>query len=287
MNFGHSVIDAHQHFWNRSLTEFDYSWQDIEGMEKIRRDFLPADLKPALQAAGVDKTILVQTQHNVAENRWALALAESHDWIAGVVGWVDLTSVECESQLDEFSCQPKFIGVRHVVQDEPDDDFIIRADVWRGLAILEKQDVAFDLLFYAKHLKHAATVAQRFPNLRLVIDHLAKPPIKSGQIDTWRDDLAAAAKCKNVFCKLSGMVTEGDWKNWKPSDFRPYVDAALDYFGPQRCLFGSDWPVCELAASYQQVFEALVQCIGEVSVHERAQIMGGSASDFYRLGRPK
>ena len=277
------LIDAHHHFWDRSLPQFDNSWQETEGLEKICKTFLPEDLQPRIEQAGVDKTVFVQSQHNVEENRWVLGLAEQYDWIAGVVGWVDLASTECESQVEEFKDHPKFVGVRHVVQDEPNDDFIIQDDVLQGLAVLEKHGVPYDLLFYVKHLKHAVTVARRFPNLKFVIDHLAKPIIKEKQTEGWIENFAAAAKCENVSCKLSGMVTEADWQNWTPADLKPYVETALEKFGSDRCMFGSDWPVCELAASYQQVFDALTQCIGGVSASEREKILGKNAIDFYSL----
>ncbi len=277
------IVDSHQHFWDRSMSGFDYSWQDKKGLEKICRSFLPEDLESNIKEAGVDKTVFVQTQHDLEENRWVLSLAEKHDWIAGVVGWVDLASDECEGQIDEFNGHPKFVGVRHVVQDEPDPDFILREDIGRGLRLLEKHDVPFDLLFFVKHLKHAATLAKRYPGLRIVIDHLAKPEIKAARMEGWKVDLLRAAECCNVWCKLSGMVTEADWANWTSSDLKPYVETALEAFGANRCMFGSDWPVCELAASYQQVFDALIECIGGVSAEERSKILGHNAIDFYRL----
>ena len=277
------IVDSHHHFWDRSLDQFDNSWQESENLKKICRTYLPEHLKPLIDAAGVDKTVFVQTQHNVEENRWVLGLAQANDWIAGVVGWVDLASPDCESQIEEFKDHPKFVGVRHVVQDEPDDDFIIRDDVMRGLGVLEKHEVPYDLLFYVKHLKHAQTVARKFPNAKFVIDHLAKPVIKDGLTDGWLEHFVAAAKCENVWCKLSGMATEADWENWKPDDLKPYVETALEHFGAKRCMFGSDWPVCELAASYQEVFDALTHCIGGVSDSERADILGANAIDFYQL----
>lgn len=277
------IIDSHHHFWDRSLDQFDYSWQEDPKLEKICRSFLPVDLQPLIEAAGVERTIFVQTQHNVEENRWVLGLAEKNDWMAGIVGWVDLAGDDCEAQIEEFKDNPKFLGVRHVVQDEVDDDFIVRDDVMRGLGLLEKHDLAFDLLFYVKHLKHAATVAKAFPNLRLVINHLAKPEIKDQKMEGWRENFLAAAKFPNVYCKLSGMVTEADWDSWKAADLKPYVNTALEAFGPDRCMFGSDWPVSVLAASYQGLFEALTECIGGVSQSERAQILGETASQFYRI----
>lgn len=277
------VIDAHQHFWQLSQP-FDYGWLDAPENEPIRRNFLPVDLAERIGEAGVDRTVFVQTQHNIEETRWVLRLAEQHDFIAGVVGWVDLASDNCESQLLEFKDHPKFVGIRHVTQDEPDDDFIVRSDVVGGLEILEKHQVPFDLLFYVKHLKHAAPLAKRLPNLPMVIDHLAKPQIKAGITDGWREDLQAAARHRNVYCKLSGMITEADWKKWKPADLRPYVETALEAFGPERCMFGSDWPVCELAGSYQQVYDALREIVGQLGASELEQIFGGSASRFYGLG---
>lgn len=275
------MLDAHQHFWE--LHRFNYGWLDAPQLAPIRRNFLPADLVPLLPTAGVDKTIFVQTQHNRAESRWVLRLAEQYDFIAGVVGWVDLASPDCERQLLELRGNPKFVGVRHITQDEPDENFIVRDDVLAGLAVLEKHGVPFDLLFYVQHLRHAATLGRRFPELPLVIDHLAKPRIKAGEMSGWSDDLRAAARFPNVYCKLSGMVTEADWQHWRPSDLRPYVRAALDAFGPERCMFGSDWPVCLLAGSYQAVVEALRDCVADLSPGEREWIFERTARTFYRL----
>ena len=277
------IVDSHHHFWDRSLIQFDNSWQENDGLENICKTFLPETLKPLIDSAGVDKTVFVQTQHNIDENHWVLGLAEQHDWIAGVVGWVDLASTDCESQIEEFKDHPKFVGVRHVVQDEPNNDFIVSDDVMRGLGLLEKHEVPYDLLFFVKHLKHAVTVAEKFPNLKFVINHLAKPVIKEAKTEGWIEHFQAAAKCPNVWCKISGMVTEADWENWKPADLKPYVDSALENFGAGRCMFGSDWPVCELAASYQQVFDAMVECIGGVSESEKAKILGQNAIEYYGL----
>jgi L-fuconolactonase len=276
------VIDAHQHFW-QLRQPFDYGWLEQPALSGIRRDYLPNDLAPHLRRAGVDRTVFVQTQHNLAENRWALKLAEENDYLVGVVGWVDLASDACEEQLLEFKAHPKFVGVRHVTQDEPDDDFIVRPDVLRGLRVLEKHGVPFDLLFYVKHLRHAATLARLLPDLPMVIDHLAKPRIREGVTEDWIDHLLAAARFPNVYCKLSGMVTEADWQNWKPADLKPYVDAALNAFGPERCMFGSDWPVCELAAGYEQVHAALVEVLGPLAEGQRQRIFGRTAAEFYKL----
>ena len=275
------VIDAHHHLWR--LDQFDYSWMNRPGLEPLRHNRMPADLKPLIDAAGVHRTIVVQTQHNVAENRWALDLAHEHDFIAGVVGWVDLASDVCEAQLTQFIDNPKFVGVRHVVQDEPDDEFIVRADVLRGLKVLQKHRVPYDLLFYARHLRHAATLGRLLPDLPMVIDHLAKPQIKLGRTTQWATDLRAAASYPNIYCKLSGMITEADWQGWKPADLRPYVMAALEAFGADRCMFGSDWPVCTLAGTYQQTVDALREALGPISAPEAAAIWGGTAKRFYGL----
>ena len=276
------TVDAHHHFWQLSRP-FRYGWLDAPALSRIRRDYLPDDLKPLILAEGVDRTVFVQTQHDLEENRWALGLAERHPFLAGVVGWVDLASDDAERQLIEFRANPKFVGVRHVVQDEPDDNFLVREEVLRGLRVLERHGVPFDVLIYVKHLRHVPTLARAMPGLPMVIDHLAKPRIKERSLDDWLPDFRAAAVFPNVFCKLSGMVTEADWKGWTADDLRPYVQTALECFGPERLMFGSDWPVCELAATYGQVKRALVDSLGPISETEREAIFGGTATRFYRL----
>jgi L-fuconolactonase len=275
------TIDAHQHFWQRG--KFKDAWLDEPQHKPISGSFLPEHLAPLLRQCGIDGSVFVQTQHDLGENRWALDLAKKNPFILGVVGWVDLASPDCEKQLLEFKADPKFVGIRHITQGEPDDDFIVRDDVVRGLQVLEKQRVPFDLLFYVKHLKHAATLAKKLPDLPMVIDHLAKPRIKEHRTDGWIDHLKAAAKFPNVYCKLSGMVTEADWKGWTPKDLTPYVQAALEAFGPDRLMYGSDWPVCLLAAPYPSVVAALREALGPISDAERAKIFGGTAEKFYGL----
>lgn len=276
------IIDSHQHFWKLDLP-FSYGWLHTDQHKPICRSYLPEDLQPHLEKCGIEKSVFVQTQHDVAENRWVLSLAEANDFIAGVVGWVDIAAEDCEEQLLEFKDHRKFVGIRHIVQDEPDDDFIIRPDFLRGLKVLQKYGVPYDLLFYTQHLKHAARLGRELPELPMVIDHLSKPNIKDGVTAGWQEELQIAAKFPNIYCKLSGMVTEADWNNWKPADLKPYVETALEAFGPDRCMFGSDWPVCELAATYEQVYSALVQVIGTVSEAEREMIFGGTAQKFYGL----
>ena len=277
------VIDAHQHFWKLDQEPFDYSWMNKPGLEPLRHDRMPEDLAPLIRKAGVDKTVVVQTQHKLAENDWALDLADDHEFIAGVVGWVDLTSTNVERDLVGALENEKFVGVRHVTHDEPDDDWIIRDDVLRGLKVLEKYVVPFDLLFYVKHLPHAKTLAEKFPGLPMVIDHLAKPDIKAHRTDGWREPFETAARYPNMFCKLSGMITEADWSRWRSADLKPYVQIALEAFGPDRCMFGTDWPVCTLAGSYEQAKRSLEEALGPISEAERADIFGNTAARFYEL----
>jgi len=288
------VIDSHQHFWKLTADQpakvgegpgvFDYRWLDGPKMTPIRKDRMPTDLAPLLKASGVDKCVIVQTQHSLKENQWALDdLAARNDWIAGVVGWVDLASPHCEEQVAFWKAKPKFVGVRHIAQDEPDDNWLVRPDVMRGLGILEKHQVPYDVLIYVKHLRHVPTLAKAFPNLPMVIDHLAKPKIKDHSTEDWLPGFKAAAAFPNVNCKLSGMVTEADWKGWKPADLRPYVQSAFEFFTPDRLMYGSDWPVCELAGSYAQVKGALEDALGPISKSETEKIFGGTATKFYGL----
>jgi L-fuconolactonase len=278
------TIDAHQHFWQIDRpAPYDDAWLDAPPLAPIRRDFLPEHLAPRLASVAIDRSIFVQTQHNLEENRWALDLAERHPFLAGVVGWLDLANDDCEQQLLQFAEFPKFVGVRHITQDEPDDDFIIRPSIMRGLKLLEKHGLPFDLLFHVRHLRHVPALATALPELPMVIDHLAKPRIKDRGIDEWLPHFRAAAKFSNVYCKLSGMITEADWRQWSVEDLKPYVQAALDSFGPGRLMFGSDWPVCELAGSYEQMHQALVEALGPLSAAERDMIFGETARCFYAI----
>lgn len=275
-------IDAHQHFWQFSQP-FDYRWLDDPKLARIRRDYLPADLKPHLEAHGIEGSIFVQTQHDLAENLWVLEMCRDNAFVQGVVGWVDLASPDCADQLARMRQNPRFVGVRHVVQDEPDDDFLVRPEILRGLAMLEQSGVPFDVLIYVRHLKHVPTLARRMPQLKMVIDHLAKPDIAHGGFSAWLDGFAACGAFPNVFCKLSGMVTEADWANWSPAELKPYVDEALEVFGPGRLMYGSDWPVCELAASYGQVHDALETNLTALTDSEKSAIFARTTKAFYAL----
>ena len=276
------IIDSHQHFWQRDLP-FDYDWLEAPENHRINRDFLPDDLASHLEKTGVTHSVFVQTQHNLEENRWALQLAQENAFLCGVVGWVDLASESCESQLQEFKDHDLFVGIRHITQDEPDDDFIVRPEILRGLKILEQHQVPFDLLFYAKHLHHAPAVARHVPDLPLVIDHLSKPKIRDADHERWSQELKAASAFPNVYCKLSGMITEASWDSWTVDDLKPFVETALECFGAERLMYGSDWPVCELAGSYEQVHHALDSLLKELSDSERNSIFCETAREFYNL----
>lgn len=229
-----TTIDAHHHLWQ--IRRYDYGWITPE-TPVLGRDYMPVHLAPELRAAGVARTVLVQTFHSEAETRWFLQLADQHPFIAGVVGWSDLTDPDLGARLDALA-HPKLVGLRHVVQGEPDVDWLVHPAVIQGLKELERRGLSFDLLLLPQHLKHVPTLARALPALRMVIDHLAKPPIREGQLEPWARDLAAAAEHPNVFCKLSGMVTEADHAQWTVDDLRPYVAHALEVFGPVHVWFG-------------------------------------------------
>jgi L-fuconolactonase len=274
------IVDSHQHFWQ--VGHFDYPWMGPE-VEILYRDYLPATLEPMLKECAVSQTVLVQASNSLAETYWLLSLAERHQFIAGVVGWVDLADPGMEQELEVLTADAKFKGVRHLVESEPAEDWLVQPNVLRGLRMLAKHHVSYDLLVHTRHLKHVKAVAEACPELRLVIDHLAKPPIASGEIAEWAKELKAIAVYSNISCKLSGLVTEADLSSWRVDDLRPLVDSALEFFGPERMMFGSDWPVCLLAASYNQVLESFQELLAGLNDEERAQIFAGNAINFYQL----
>jgi len=275
------MIDAHQHFWQ--VGRFDYPWMSSD-LGVLYRDYLPEDLAPILAQNGVEKTVLVQASNSVAESRWLLELADANSFIAGVVGWVDLTSAEVEAQLDELSAHPKFKGVRHLVESEPDDAWLVQPAVLSGLQRLSSYGLSYDLLVHTRHLQYVPQVAESCPELRLVIDHLAKPPIARNEIKEWARALKPVARYPNIHCKLSGLVTEANWTSWQTSDLRPFVDCVLELFGAERIMFGSDYPVCLLAASYERVLESFQELLKYLSDTDRDKIFSQNAAAFYRLG---
>lgn len=274
------IIDSHQHFWQ--VGHFDYPWMSAD-VDVLYRDYLPEALEPVLKENGVSKTVLVQASNSLAETYWLLGLAERHQFIAGVVGWVDLTDPELETELEVLTANVAFKGVRHLVESEPADDWLVQPKVLEGLRILAKHHVTYDLLVHTRHLKHVKTVAESCPDLRLVIDHMAKPPIASGEVDEWARELKDVAAYPKIFCKLSGLVTEANLTTWSKDDLRPFVDRALESFGPQRMMFGSDWPVSLLAASYDQVLDSFQSVLQDLNEQERARIFNDNASEFYQL----
>jgi L-fuconolactonase len=275
-----NLVDSHQHFWQ--VGRFDYPWM-TPAVDVLCHDYLPTALEPVLQRNGVGQTILVQASNSVAETRWLLTLADENPFIAGVVGWVDLQSDSVGQQLDELAAHPKFKGVRHLVESEPADDWLIQESVRKGLDELSSRGLSYDLLVHTRHLKHARAVIDRCLQLRFVIDHLAKPPIARNEIDEWARQMKPMAAAGNVCCKLSGLVTEANWTSWRIEDFIPYVDKAFELFGPQRLMFGSDWPVCLLAASYEQVLETFQTLLSDLSDEERDRVFSKNASQFYRI----
>jgi len=274
------IIDSHQHFWQ--VGRFDYPWMSSD-VTVLYRDYLPEQLEPVLKETHVSSTVLVQASNSVSESRWLLELADAHSFIAGVVGWVDLASPEVDRQLDELAAHPKFKGVRHLVESEPDDDWLVQPEVLNGLRRLSAFGLTYDLLVHTRHLKHVPRVADACPGLSLVVDHMAKPPIATGEFDSWFRELEPVAKATNIYCKLSGLVTEAKWDSWQPGDLRPYVDAALELFGPGRLMFGSDHPVCLLAASYARVLDSFQELLKELPDDARQKIFSENAIDFYRL----
>jgi L-fuconolactonase len=284
MSVGTPVVDAHHHFWTPS--RYDYYWMAGSELDPIRRSYQPADLRPLLRDAGVDFTVLVQTVPSVAETREFLQIAERTPFVQGVVGWVDLTDPAVGDTLDNLKAQPDgkwLVGIRHMVHDEKDPEWLLRPDVQRGLGAVGDAGLAYDLLVRPRELPAAVATARAFPGMRLVVDHIAKPPIASGEIDAWAALMEPFHDLPHVSCKLSGMITEANWRSWTSNDLRPYVATALDVFGLDRVMYGSDWPVCLLAGEYGVVKRALEEALPTLSPDERAKVFGRNAIDFYQL----
>ena len=277
------IVDAHHHFWDPATA--DYPWL-TDQLAAIRRAFGPADLEPLLQAAGVEATVLVQTRSSLAETVDFLDVAGRTPFIRGVVGWVDLTDravADTIARLRAGSGGEYLVGIRHQVHDEADPEWLLRDDVARGIEAVGRAGLVYDLLVRPRELPAALALVARHPDMRFVIDHLAKPPIASGELEPWASLLAPFAGLDHVACKLSGMVTEADWSSWTASDLRPYVQRVVDVFGPERVLYGSDWPVCLLAGSYGDVLEAARATLDGLSKDELASAFGQSASAIYGL----
>ncbi len=273
-------IDAHQHFWLYNSAE--YGWID-ESMAAIRRDFLPEDLAGELSANEFNGSVAVQARQTLEETRWLLELAAASPRILGVVGWVDLCSPDVHARLRSFAKTPKLVGVRHVVQAETDDRFLMRPDFLRGISLLEEFDLAYDILIYTRHLPVATEFVEKFPRQRFVLDHMAKPPIKTGEIDLWEKGIRHLAAFPNVFCKLSGLVTEANWQHWTPEQIRPYLDVVFDAFGSERLMIGSDWPVCLVAGRYGRVMDLVKVYVRSNCPGALEAILGENARRFWHL----
>jgi L-fuconolactonase len=273
-------VDAHQHFWRYEPVE--YGWID-EAMAALRRDFLPHDLAPEMARAGVDACVAVQARQTLDETRWLLALAEAHPFVAGVVGWVDLQSPDVGTDLEKLRDQRKLVGIRHIAQSEPDDRFLVRPAFVRGVALLADFDLTYDILVYPRHLQVAGELAGLLPRQRFVLDHLGKPDIRGGEMKIWERDLRAVAARPNVWAKLSGLVTEADWRQWSAPDIRPYLEVAIECFGAERLMIGSDWPVCTVAADYQRTMAVVTDYLAQDSPQVRDAVLGGNALKFWNL----
>jgi len=273
-------IDAHQHFWHYSPTE--HTWMS-EAMGILKRDYLPEDLQPLLSSLRFDGCIAVQVRQSLEETRWLLELAERHDIIQGVVGWLDLRSPELPDQLEQFARHPKLVGLRHILQDEPDDAFMLRPEFRQGIAQLQPYGLVYDLLLFPKHLPFASKLVAEFPGQQFVLDHIAKPRIVDGQLSPWREDLRELATYPNVACKLSGMVTEAKWNGWLPEDFHSYLDTVFEAFGADRLMIGSDWPVCLLSGDYVSTMQIVMNYVKQLSIETQQAILGDNCARLYRI----
>lgn len=273
-------IDAHQHFWKYDPQRD--SWID-ESMQVLRQDYLPTHLEPLLYASGFYGCVVVQSAQNQEENLFQLSNCFNHSFVKGVVGWVDLQSSQLEWELAELAGYAQLKGFRHILQGEADRALMLSTSFRKGIETIGKAGYTYDLLVLPDQLRYAAELVADFPDQKFVLDHIGKPPIKSREIDVWRRDIQALAKYPNVFCKVSGLVTEADLSDWELADFRPYLDVVFEAFGAGRVIFGSDWPVCLLVADYQQVVRIMEHFTTSFSPDEKAQFWGGNATDFYNL----
>ncbi|HTM91364.1 MAG TPA: amidohydrolase family protein [Flavisolibacter sp.] len=274
------LIDSHQHFWNFDSEEFAWITQE---MSLIKKDFLPGDLKPILQEHDFDGCVTVQAQQSEDETNFLLKLAECNDFIKGVVGWADLQAENINERLAYFKQFEKLKGFRHVLQGEIKRDLMLSQDFKRGISLLNNYNFTYDILIFPDQLVFAKELVKEFPEQKFVIDHLAKPYIKDGKIEEWKKDMEAISSFNNVYCKISGMVTEADWKKWKTQDFFPYLDIIVNSFGTDRIMYGSDWPVCLVASSYTQALNILKEYFSSFSKDEQDLFFGNNAAKFYNL----
>jgi L-fuconolactonase len=275
-----TTIDSHHHFW--SYNPEDYAWI-TDALRVLRRDYLPADLAGEMRAAGVGGVISVQARQTLAETRWLLDLARSHEFVRGVVGWVPLVDAKVGEVLAEFAADKKFRGARHVLQGEPDERYLLRADFNRGIAALTARGLAYDILIYERHLPQTIAFVDLHPNQTFVLDHAAKPRLKDNLLEPWRTHLRELARRPHVYCKLSGLATEADYTRWTEAQLHPYFEAALEAFGPRRLMFGSDWPVCLVALGYPRWLNLVRQWTQALAADEQQSIFSGTAMKAYGL----
>ncbi|MBL4676687.1 MAG: amidohydrolase family protein [Mucilaginibacter sp.] len=273
-------IDSHQHFW--VFDKDRHAWIN-DDMHACQRNFLPVDLQPLLKQNDIAGCVTVQVDQTIAENDFMLKLARENSFIKGLVGWVDFRSEGIEESLVQYQGEELMKGFRHILQGEADDRHMLNPDFMRGVALLERYGFTYDILIYPKHLKVATEFVAAFPQQRFVIDHLAKPFIKSREINEWAKDIQALAEHQNVSCKISGMVTEADWQSWQPADFTPYLDVAFNAFGAKRLMYGSDWPVCNVAGGYNEAHDLAAEYIDQLTQHEQELFWAKNAIEFYRL----
>ena len=276
-------LDAHQHFWHYHPQQ--HVWM-TDQMAVLRRDYLPTELAPLLQSLQFDGTIAVQARQMLEETEWLLQLSEQHDFIQGVVGWVDLRAPHVREQLERYARHPRLVGVRHVVHDEPDDRFMLLPEFRRGIAQLWAFDLTYDLLLFPRHLPVALDLVREYPEQPFVLDHIAKPAIRDGLLAPWDRDLRELARCANVWCKLSGLVTEARWKQWRPEDFHRYLDVVVEAFGTGRVMIGSDWPVCTLSGDYAAVLGIVLDYLQQFPAPVREAVLGGNCARFYGINVP-
>ena len=274
------IIDSHHHFWKYDPIE--YEWID-DSMKVIRKDFLPENLKTTIQEAGVDGVISVQAGQSVEETDWLIGMAHQNDFIKGVVGWLPLIHDDMEVFLEKYADGKILKGVRHVIQGEPDPEFILRKDFNRGISLLKKYSLVYDILIVEGQLPNAIRFVDQHPDQVFVLDHIAKPLIGKKELSPWKENIMELAKRENVNSKISGMVTEADYQKWTPSQLLPYFEVILEAFGPDRLLFGSDWPVCLVAISYKNWMELVLKCTSQLSESERVKIMGENAVRIYQI----
>lgn len=273
-------IDSHQHFWKYHPVRD--AWIN-EQMKVLQRDFLPEELKREMDECGVQGCVAVQADQSEEESDFLLDLASRHSFLRGVVGWVDLRADDVSQKLARFATNPYFKGVRHIVQAEPDDRFILRDDFKRGIAALSEYKLTYDILVFPKHLGAVLELVDQFPEQPFVIDHMAKPLIRDRQLSPWKEEIEELSKAPNVYCKVSGLITEANWSTWTADHFRPYLDVVFEVFGTDRLMFGSDWPVCKLAGSYRKVVTLLEDYTQTLSADAREKIWSNNAIDFYKL----